>query len=1259
MLRKSILIVFVITSIFLRAQTPTDSAALRALLVGRALPQERVYLHFDNTAYYLGETIWFKAFVTSHSDNNPTVLSRVLYVELMSPEGYVVKTDKYRIDDNGTCHGGIYLDPLYLSGFFEVRAYTRYMLNWGGEGIFGRVFPVYDKVNNGDWGFRNIRDRSQGLFANKTFKKKIVPEIRFYPESGHLVDGIESRVVYELTGFDGVDLYDEITIFADNRPLLRTTPEHLGKGSFILTPDLETEYTAKVNITDEKGKKKEYKFGLPRIEQRGCVVSVTEKNDSVNFNVIHSFADDSTIAFAILHRNKLGFYHKIERDSYTMSINKKYLPEGVNRAIVFHGRQPLAERLFFVQHDSLQAGDHQTVKLRISANDEPLHKLRLLPHDKITLTVEREDGNPLDNETEFALSVSDQSGVQTTSWGYNLYTYLLLGSELKGYIPDAYQYFDPKNPKRKEHLDLVMLTNGWTAYEWAELTVGNFSDIVPPEEGIVVKGDFVFKVRSRKFGNLGSYNVIPQPYRPVRIDFTANDSTIKALVFRTDSAGKFSIVLDEFTGKQSVALSPETYLKHSDRINYSFYMDKYFSPKPRRYSFWQENVGSSIRSQEKSNGGIKKVGASEYLLDEISVEANLKRKLTTTSPISELRLDYLEEWEYATDVTYRNGVYDMPVELYRYNDDTSDVNETQESDNEEEQTVLEQEVAAPECDNNDVLRSEVRHFMRDYAYMYKDVLTVLNVLTSIYKRYDLGWQNWVQPVVIKGNYNNDSIPVPDTEYTHGIDVENMTNFSEVIITSDQKKLKSVDGSPGIWERRAAVYQNKHPYSFFYDGFLSQTGIVYRLSEDDVRIYDPESIDELYLSLDRLWRLNEELHIFENMEHPNNIAYLIPDRRDNKSLIRNDLSVSGSTRRYTSVQGYTVAKQFYSPDYSTMVPDDNDYRRTLLWNPSVKSVDGKLQVELYNSSICNTVAVDVIGYDGNAVFSNDDAIVTREDSCIKRSNRVRTERVDNLLQDSIFFAQCEHEFDIAEIYYNKKNYKKALSIYMELSQYNFPPAFCRIGEFYLKGINQKTRYDLAARFFERGAELGVPGCYYELSQMHRQGLYYGRDRVKEVELLEFATELHEPRALLQFGQYLLIGEVVEKDTLRATGLLRECALADNPEAMYEYARLMMALECEKDSVFGTPLQCMESAAEHGSKDAMAWMVEHVEDNGNYELVYRYARELYVLGDKRATKVLADCYYHGRGVKRSKRLAKDLYLEAAAAGNEEAKKILEDL
>ena len=30
-------------------------------------PQEKVFIQFDNTSYYTGETIWFKAFVTNAS----------------------------------------------------------------------------------------------------------------------------------------------------------------------------------------------------------------------------------------------------------------------------------------------------------------------------------------------------------------------------------------------------------------------------------------------------------------------------------------------------------------------------------------------------------------------------------------------------------------------------------------------------------------------------------------------------------------------------------------------------------------------------------------------------------------------------------------------------------------------------------------------------------------------------------------------------------------------------------------------------------------------------------------------------------------------------------------------------------------------------------------------------------------------------------------------------------------------------------------
>ena len=44
-------------------------------------PQEKVYLEFDNTAYFQGETIWFKAFVT-HATTFKNALSKVLYVDL-------------------------------------------------------------------------------------------------------------------------------------------------------------------------------------------------------------------------------------------------------------------------------------------------------------------------------------------------------------------------------------------------------------------------------------------------------------------------------------------------------------------------------------------------------------------------------------------------------------------------------------------------------------------------------------------------------------------------------------------------------------------------------------------------------------------------------------------------------------------------------------------------------------------------------------------------------------------------------------------------------------------------------------------------------------------------------------------------------------------------------------------------------------------------------------------------------------------------
>ena len=57
---------------------------------GEMLPQEKVYLHFDNTSYYQGDPVWFQCYVVTSELNRPSDLSKTLYVELLNPGGEVI-----------------------------------------------------------------------------------------------------------------------------------------------------------------------------------------------------------------------------------------------------------------------------------------------------------------------------------------------------------------------------------------------------------------------------------------------------------------------------------------------------------------------------------------------------------------------------------------------------------------------------------------------------------------------------------------------------------------------------------------------------------------------------------------------------------------------------------------------------------------------------------------------------------------------------------------------------------------------------------------------------------------------------------------------------------------------------------------------------------------------------------------------------------------------------------------------------------------
>jgi hypothetical protein len=63
-------------------------------------------------------------------------------------------------------------------------------------------------------------------------------------------------------------------------------------------------------------------------------------------------------------------------------------------------------------------------------------------------------------------------------------------------------------------------------------------------------------------------------------------------------------------------------------------------------------------------------------------------------------------------------------------------------------------------------------------------------------------------------------------------------------------------------------------------------------------------------------------------------------------------------RITKLDGYAKVKEFFNPQYDKVIlPNEKDYRRTLYWNPDVRTdKEGKATISFYNNSSCKTMNV---------------------------------------------------------------------------------------------------------------------------------------------------------------------------------------------------------------------------------------------------------------------------------------------------------------
>ena len=306
-------------------------------------PQEKIYLHLNKPYYSLRDEIYFKAYLTNAHNHQANTLSKVVYVDLIDPEGAIVKSWMLHTEKGLRGHFG--MNQQQLSGQYTIRAYTEYMRNFGPAYFFQQTVTIYDASKKID---KNSPDKvlakTEILPPSNSKPKKLV-EVQFYPEGGYLVEGIASNVSFEILDTvrnpliaDGI-IMDELGKIQSK---IKTT--HRGIGLFNFIPLKGKRYYAKINYQDTI-----YEFELPKALQEGYVLKVNNTDEEKVY--IDFFADQLTKlsnAFIIGHVRGNVFCMVNDLANRTLTIPRASIPTGLAHFTLFNGdNQPVAERLLF------------------------------------------------------------------------------------------------------------------------------------------------------------------------------------------------------------------------------------------------------------------------------------------------------------------------------------------------------------------------------------------------------------------------------------------------------------------------------------------------------------------------------------------------------------------------------------------------------------------------------------------------------------------------------------------------------------------------------------------------------------------------------------------------------------------------------------------------------------------------------------------------------------------------------------------------
>ena len=475
-------------------------------LFGKNIPQEEVFVHMDNTCYFAGDTLYFKAYVRRSDTGRLTNLSQLLYTELWNQEGYMLERHLVKLKD-GQGTGSFVLNDSLYGGFYELRAYTRWQLNWGEyqhphtwpaeqwffnkkmakefyrdyEKLYCRIFPIYDKPSTPGLYSHDMTERPHMRYF-RTDVRKAPPVVNIYPEGGVIVEGTRARVAFEANEADGEHISGIMRLYGKGGELLQEQrTENRGRSTLEFNYEPGVTYST-VFTTDSN---QVIRQRMPKAEKDGCAVR-TDINDRQLLLTLQprGEAANETLGVTVTVDGALHYFQKFRAQDTQIIIPTDSLPTGVAQVTVYNAQgRVYSDRLCFIRHQE----DLNAANVRFSGI-RPSYE----PFDSIRLSVE----NPLAAGSTISLAVRDAATSEYLYDSSNILTEMLLCSQIRGFVEQPHYYFEKDDETHRRHLDLLLMVQGWRRHNWITMATPGIFRINHPYEKTPVYFGAVYRYLS-------------------------------------------------------------------------------------------------------------------------------------------------------------------------------------------------------------------------------------------------------------------------------------------------------------------------------------------------------------------------------------------------------------------------------------------------------------------------------------------------------------------------------------------------------------------------------------------------------------------------------------------------------------------------------------------------------------------------------------------------------------------------------------------